>query len=166
MIYEKDSFQKPSHTRYWSCFEYMFVFSKGTPSTVNLIKDRQNSQHGKTVSSKTVRNNDGSTSKRRPCVIAEYGKRKNIWAYSTGYGKGTTSKIAYQHPALFPDKLAIDHIVSWSNEGDTVLDPMMGSGTTGVACKKLNRNFIGIELDPEYFKIAENRIGSTSVYLI
>lgn len=46
----------------------------------------------------------------------------------------------------------------WSNEGDTVLDFTMGSGSTGVACKNLNRNFIGIELDDKYFKIAKERI--------
>jgi site-specific DNA-methyltransferase (adenine-specific) len=66
-----------------------------------------------------------------------------------------------QHPAPFPYQLAHDHIISWSNEGDTVLDPFMGSGTTGVACKNLNRNFIGIELDEKYFEIAKQRIEQT-----
>ena len=159
MIYERDSFQKPNYNRYWACFEYMFIFSKGNPSTAIMIKDRVNSQRGKTVSSKTVRNADGSTSKRKAHTIAEYGKRKNIWAYSTGYGKGTIDKIAYQHPAMFPEQLAHDHIISWSKEGDTVLDPMMGSGTTGKMARILNRNFIGIEKDPEYFEIARDRIG-------
>ena len=161
MIYERDSFQKPNHNRYWACFEYMFVFSKGKPSTSNMIKDRPNSQAGKTVSSKTVRNQDGTTSKRNPVIIADYGKRKNVWAYSTGYGKGTTDKNAYVHPAIFPEKLAHDHIISWSNEGDTVLDPMMGSGTTGKMAKFLNRDFIGIEIDKEYFEIAKKRIEGT-----
>jgi DNA modification methylase len=98
-------------------------------------------------------------SKRRDAyVIFEYGKRRNIWEYSTGYGKGATDKIAYNHPAIFPEKLARDHIISWSNEGDIVLDPMMGSGTTGKMAKQLNRNFIGIEISPEYFEIAKKRI--------
>jgi len=162
MIYEKDSFQKPSHNRYWSCFEYMFIFSKGAPVTHNMILDRKNSQAGKKVSSKTVRNSDGSTSKRSPVVISEFGKRRNIWAYSTGFGKGTSDKFAYRHPAMFPEKLANDHIISWSNEGDTILDPFMGSGTTGKMAKFNNRKFIGIELDKEYFKIAQERIGATS----
>ena len=161
MIFEKDSFQKPNHNRYWSCFEYMFVFSKGTPKTTHMIADRVNSQRGKTVSSKTVRNADGTTSKRNPVVIADFGKRKNIWAYSTGYGKGTTDKCAYKHPAMFPEQLAHDHIISWSNEGDTVLDPMMGSGTTGKMAKILNRKFIGIEISTEYFNIATRRIENT-----
>ena len=158
MIFEKDSYQKPNRNRYWSCFEYMFVFSINKPKTANMVKDRINSQRGKIVRSKTVRNADGTTSKRNPVVIASLGKRKNIWAYSTGYGKGTTDKDAYKHPATFPEKLAQDHIILWSNEGDTVLDPMMGSGTTGKMAKMLNRNFIGIEKDPEYFKISTQRI--------
>lgn len=160
MIFEKDSFQKPNHNRYWSCFEYMFVFGKGRINTHNMIKDRPNSQSGKKVSSKTIRNVDGTTSKRNPVVISDYGKRKNIWAYSTGYRKGTIDKIAYQHPATFPEQLASDHILSWSNEGDTVFDPFMGSGTTGKMAKLLNRRFIGIELDEAYFKIAQDRISA------
>jgi len=158
MIFEKDSFQKPNHNRYWACFEYMFVLSKGKPKTAYMISDRANSQSGKTVSSKTVRNADGSTSTRRPVVIAAFGKRKNIWAYSTGYGKGTTCKEAYQHPAMFPEQLATDHILSWSNPGDLVLDPFTGSGTTCKAAKELGRNFLGFEINPEYCKIAERRI--------
>jgi len=158
MVYAKDSFQKPHHNRYWSCFEYMFVFSKGAPKTSNMIKDRLNLQRGKKVSSKTVRNADGTTSKRKPVIISEYGKRRNIWEYGTGYGKSTTDKIAYKHPAIFPEKLAHDHIISWSNEGDTVFDPFMGSGTTGKMAKILDRKFIGCEIDEQYFKIAQERI--------
>jgi DNA modification methylase len=161
MIYEKDSFQKPNKNRYWSSFEYMFIFSIGAPKTYNMIMDRSNSQRGKTVSKKSVRNSDGTTTKRNAVIISEFGKRKNIWSYSTGYGKSTTYKEAYKHPAIFPEKLAIDHIVSWSNEGGTVLDPFMGSGTTGVACELLGRDFIGIELDPDYFEIAKKRIENT-----
>ena len=77
--------------------------------------------------------------------------RNNAWSYSVGGGRTG-------HPAVFPDQLAVDHVISWSNEGDVVLDPFMGSGTTGVAAVRNNRDFIGIELDPDYFKIAEERI--------
>ena len=86
----------------------------------------------------------------------EYGKRKNIWEY--GVGGGDTG-----HPAPFPENLARDHIISWSNEGDTVLDPMMGSGTTGKMAKVLKRNFIGIEKIPKYFGISTERIQDTKV---
>lgn len=159
MIYDKDSFQKPDNSRYWACFEYMFVFSKGIPKSCNLIKDRLNSQRGKSVSSKTVRNIDGTTSKRSPIYcISDYGKRKNVWSYSTGYGKGTTDKCAYQHPAIFPEALARDHILSWSNEGDLVFDPMCGSGTTCKMAVLNNRHYLGCDISQEYVNIANNRV--------
>ena len=86
-------------------------------------------------------------------AVKEYKQKGNVWEVPTNAGtKG--------HPAIFPEKLANDHIISWSNEGDTVLDCFMGSGTTGVACKNLNRKFIGIEKDETYFKIAQDRIAA------
>ena len=158
MIFDKDSFQKPNHNRYWSCFEYMFIFSKGKIKTHNMIADRKNSQAGKKVSSKTIRNLDGTTSKRNPVVISEHGKRKNIWQYSTGYGKGTTDKFAYMHPAMFPEKLSEDHIISWSNPNDLIYDPFMGSGTTAKMALINGRSFIGSEISEEYCDIANKRI--------
>jgi len=160
MIFEQDSFQKPNHNRYWSCFEYMFIFSNGKPFVSNMIKDRPNSQAGKTVSAKTIRNTDGTTSKRKPCVIAEYGKRKNVWSFSTGFMKGTTDRIAYQHPAIFPEKLAHDHIISWSNKDDTILDCFAGSGTTLKMAERLNRKWIGIEQEEKYIDITINRLAA------
>ena len=88
----------------------------------------------------------------------EYGKRFNIWHYPIGGGHCTKDKIAYQHPAIFPEQLAYDHIISWSNEGDIVLDPFRGSGTTAKMCKLANRNYIGFEISEEYCRIAEERI--------
>jgi site-specific DNA-methyltransferase (adenine-specific) len=138
----------------------MFVLTKGKINTYNMIKDRPNKQAGKAVSSKSVRSPDGTTSKRAAYSISDYGKRKNVWSYNTGYRKMTSYKEAYNHPAIFPEKLATDHILSWSNPGDTVLDPFLGSGTTGVACKNLGREFIGVERDPEYFAVASARIAN------
>jgi len=130
-------------------FEYMFVFSKGKINTTNRIRDVVNLSFGKDKSGVGRRTKSGEhkIEKRKPC--GEFKVRNNYWYIPPQNG---------EHPAVFPDKLASDHILSWSNEGDTVLDPFMGSGTTGVACKKLNRDFIGIELDLAYFKIAEKRI--------
>ena len=68
------------------------------------------------------------------------------------------AKNKTKHPAVFPEQLVIDHILSWSNEGDIVLDPFMGSGTTALACMKTNRKYIGIELNKEYVDLAEERI--------
>ena len=85
----------------------------------------------------------------------------NIFRYNNGLHNSSKDLLAFQHPAIFPEKLAYDHIISWSNEDDTVLDPFMGSRTTGVACKNLNRKFIGIEKDEDYFEIAKKRIEET-----
>ena len=164
MIYYKDSFQKPSPNRYWSCMEYMFVFSKGKPKAFNLICDRKNKRAGKKTKGKTVRNADGSTSKRKDVVINEYGKRTNIWTYKVGYMKSTADKIAYGHSAIFPEQLANDHIISWSNEGDIVYDPFMGSGTTAKMALANNRQYIGSELSAEYVEIAKERLKQTKLF--
>jgi len=121
----------------------MFIFSKGKPNTFNPIKDRKNKYVGVHGGEKSFR--------------GEYGMRFNVWKYANG-GGNTSKDDVFSHPAVFPEKLANDHIISWSNEGDTVLDPFMGSGTTGKMALMNGRNFIGIELDPDYFKIAQKRI--------
>ena len=152
MIYEKAQAFGGSKYAYYTSFEYMFVFSKSRPKTFNPLMDRQNVRGGKVESTaKSGMRSDGTIPARHKKTAPIMGKRKNIWRY--GVGGGSTG-----HPAVFPSKLAHDHIISWSNEGDTVLDPFMGSGTTGVAAKKLNRSFIGVELDETYFNIARERI--------
>jgi len=155
MIYLKDQLAFPDFNRYYNAFEYMFVFSKGKPNTFNAIKDRENKSYGRKITGKH-RNADGSFSKRSrtgKTIQDKFGVRWNYWLmYNQKRG------IETQHPAIFPDKLAHDHIISWSNEGDTVLDPFMGSGTTGKQAKILKRNFIGIECVKEYFRIAKQRI--------
>ncbi len=160
MIYQKQGISFPETNRYYPIFEYMFVFTKGKPKTFNLIRDRRNKQVGK-INTGTQREIDGSIKKQSghgKHYVSEFGVRFNIWEIGSGYGKSTTDKEAFQHPAIFPEALAAGHIISWSNPGDTVLDPFMGSGTTGKMAKMLNRNFIGIEREPEYFKICEARI--------
>ena len=154
MIWNKGGFSAVGalQTRYAPVFEYMFVFSKGKPKTFNPLKDRNNKHVGKLIS-KTKRQTDGTTKKGWSYISGQYGQRFNIWDISPHRQSGQGA-----HPAPFPENLAHDHIISWSNEGDTVLDPFMGSGTTGVACVNTGRNFIGIEIDPDYFAIAENRI--------
>ncbi len=151
MIYQKAQACFGSNNCYLQSFEYMFVFSKGKPKTINFIRDRLNKRPGVASTTAKGRSFDGTKAKRIKIETKKKGKRKNIWEY--GVGGGETG-----HPAIFPEKLARDHIISWSNENDVVLDPFMGSGTTGVACKNLNRNFVGIELDEDYFNIAKKRI--------
>ena len=141
---------------YWQTFEYMFVFSKGTPKTINLIKDRENKE-AREGDSGTKRLYDGTLLKRNRTGYSKYGRRTNVWEYLIGSGHSANDKIAYKHPAIFPETLAQDHIISWSNEGDTILDPFLGSGTTASTAKKLNRRCIGIEIEERYCEIAANR---------
>ena len=160
MIYAKESVfaHDPRNRRYKQCFEYMFVFSKGKPKTYNEIKDKPNKNAGKKVGGNKGRTRNGKIRKGKEHTIGEYQARFNIWEYSTGCGCSSKDRIAFKHPAIFPERLANDHIISWSNEGDTVLDCFMGSGTTGKMAVLNNRRFIGIELDPGYFDIATKRI--------
>jgi len=155
MIWNKGGFSAVGalKTRYAPVFEYMFVFSKGKPKTFNPIKDRENKNAGKNASG-TIRQNDGSTKPMSKVMkINDYGQRFNIWDISPHRQSGQAA-----HPAPFPENIAYDHIISWSNEGDTVFDPFMGSGTTAVACKKTGRNFVGTEIDTTFHYMACNRI--------
>ena len=164
MIYEKSGVT-PSKTRYYPAFEYMFIFSKGKVKTFNPICDRKNRWRKRWGKTRVRRKKDGTFGKPYESKEApEYGMRRNIWKYTQGGGYGADNNIAYNHPAIFPEKLAKDHILSWSNENDVILDPFMGSGTTGIICKQLNRKFIGIELEDKYFKIAETRITKSNLF--
>ena len=157
MIYSSD---KPplSHRRYEQKFEYMFIFSKGKPNTFNPIME-ECKYVGSNKRARTFRN-DGHTleSTHKTDEVKKYKIKGNIWQYSTGYQKSTKDKIAFKHPAIFPEQLAHDHIISWSNEGDVVLDCFMGSGTTAKMCKLLNRNYIGFEISEEYCEITKERL--------
>lgn len=159
MIYKKTGIPFPEINRYYPCFEYMFVLSKGKPKTYNLIQDKHNTSKGQLISN-TERQVDGSmkqsSGRKKGRRMKEKGVRTNIWEYKTG-SNSSKNPIAFQHPATFPLELAKDHIISWSNEGDLVLDCFMGSGTTGVACQELNREFIGIEIEEKYYNIAKER---------
>ena len=157
MIWNKKVFSAVGalKSRYAPVFEYMFILSKGKLKSFNPIKDRKNKQSGKMYG--TIRQKDGTT---KPMTSNgklknEFGQRFNVWEQYPCMGNKTG------HPAPFPEQLAHDHIISWSNEGDIVLDCFMGSGTTGKMAKKLNRNFIGIEISQEYLDIARKRIDET-----
>ena len=163
MIYAKNNVyaHDPRNKRYKQCFEYMFVLSKGKPNTYNEIKDRPNKHVGKTLSGTKGRTKEGIKRNLKPIVLGEYQARFNIWEYTTG-GSVASDKIAFQHPAVFPEQLAADHIISWSNPGDIVLDPMCGSGTTCKMALKLGRRFIGIDIAEEYVEMARRRVEEVS----
>ena len=157
MIWNKGGFSAVGalKTRYAPVFEYMFILTKGNLKTFNPIKDKPNKNAGKKATG-TVRQADGSTKPMsKDMIINEFGQRYNIWEIGPQRQRGEDV-----HPAPFPDALANDHILSWSNEGDVVLDPFMGSGTTGKMALLNNRKFVGIELSPEYVEIARKRIES------
>lgn len=159
IIYEKTGSAPPHPNRYFNAFEYMFIISKGKPKTINLLKDKENKWGGhKTYTEITRREKDGSLTKKGRKTINKFGIRTNIWKYTNGKGFATKDKIAYEHPAIFPEKLVLDHICSWSNEGDIVLDIFGGSGTTIKMAKLLNRRWIYIDKVLEYCKIAQKRI--------
>ena len=157
MIYAKNSYMPLTHNRYEQSFEYMFVFSKGRPKTFNPImvpcitagskRYRGNSKSNESTYAERCRE-EGTT-------VNNTKQAPNIFYYDVGKNDKSL------HDAPFPEKLANDHIISWSNEGDTVFDPFMGSGTTGKMAKLNNRDFIGIEKVEEYFKVAQERIGAT-----
>jgi len=156
MIFQKTaSGAVGSQLCYWQSFEYMFILSKGKPQSINRIRDVRNKTAG-SFGTRARINSDGSQKKPNRHSVAEYGIRTNIWQYHIGRNGDDQN----DHPAVFPEKLASDHIISWSNEGDTVFDPFMGSGTTGKMAKELCRNFIGIEKVEKYYQIASDRIYS------
>lgn len=162
MIYLRNAVKHPDKIRYYNCFQYMFVFSKGTPKTVHLIKDHRNKTAGKKETSRSQRESDGKfverwafkTQTRRP----EYSVRWNVWTYDVGSLIMADDRLWVGHPAIFPLKLAEDHIKSWTNEGDLVLDPMSGSGQTLIAAKKLKRNYLGFDICEDYCKLIEQRL--------
>ena len=143
MIYSKSGMKNPSSVRYHQTFEYMFIFSKGKPKAFNAIKDRKNKYVGIHGGEKSYR--------------GEFGMRFNVWKYNNG-GNNTTKDKVFKHPAIFPEKLANDHIISWSNENDIVYDPFMGSGTTAKMAIANNRKWIGSEISKEYCEIIKQRL--------
>lgn len=163
MIYQKAGCPFPETTRYYPEFEYMFVFSKGRPKTVNLIADKPNKYFGEKITG-TNRNSEGTLrpsaavkNKTGRCV-KEFGVRTNIWRFNTGKNKTTRDEYAFKHPAMFPEELAQDHIRTWSNPGDIVFDPFLGSGTTAKMAILNNRHYIGFELNDEYLGISHRRL--------
>jgi len=144
MIYEKSGFANPSSNRYHQTFEYMFVLSKGKPKTFNPIKDRENKYTGICGGEKSFRD--------------KFGMRFNVWRYPNGGNNTSKDKLTFEHPAPFPEKLAEDHILSWSNTNDIIMDPMCGSGTTLKMAKKNGRSYIGVDISSEYCELSKNRL--------
>ena len=154
MHYIKEGVNFPESNRYFSAHEYMFVFSRGKPKTFNPIEDRKNIFGGMKMHG-TDRLKDGSTRQihGEGKVVKDYGMRYNWWKIDNSPTRDNGG-----HPAPMPFSMAFDHIVSWSNSGDVILDPFMGSGTTLRAAKDLSRKAIGIEIEERYCEIAAKRM--------
>ena len=157
MIYKKKNTPFMRSNAYTNCYEFMFVFSKGSPKVFNPLKVP-------TVRSgfEMLVHNKGSDGVNKK-VLKELKKEKtrtNIWEYAVGFGGSTSDRFAFKHPAIFPEKLVMDHILTWTNEGDLVFDPMCGSGTTCKIAKTLKRNFIGCDISEEYIEISNVRVGT------
>ena len=155
MIYQKKNTPFMRKNAYTNCYEFMFVLSKGRPNTFNPLTQ------------KTARNgmemlvfNKGANAvnKKQLGELKKEKTRTNIWAYAVGLGGTTSDRIAFQHPAVFPEKLAEEHVLSWSNPGDLVFDPMCGSGTTCKIAKLHGRKYLGVDISPEYVEIAKERV--------
>ena len=157
MIYQKANYVPLTHNRYEQSFEYIFILSKGKPNTFNPVMIPTKNAGKVEKYGLERRKNHGTNHAMRLYDKTTFKTTKetkiapNIFSYTLGSERP-------KHPAPFPTCLAKDHILSWSNEGDTVLDPFLGSGTTLLATQELNRNGIGIEISEEYCKIAEARI--------
>jgi len=166
MIYRKNMIPLSaiSSVRYYNRFEFMWILSKGKPTTINLIKDRENKWQDGKWNSINIRTKEGDIKKLKDAEdikpIDKFGVRDNIWSYSTGFDHTTKDKIAKEHPALFPEQLVEDCLVSWSKKDDVILDPFSGSGTTCKVAKQLGRNYIGFDISDEYCKIAQERISN------
>lgn len=166
MIYRKNNYMPLNHNRYDPCFEYMFVFSKGKPKTFNPLKIPCKTAGAKynyaTRSSASSKDKKSALRSRDQIMVTNSHKyRGNIFGYDVGKHKGSQDNI-WSHPATFPDKLAEDHILSWSNEGDLVLDPMCGSGTTCKMAFVNKRNYMGFDISEEYVTLARERLKNYS----
>jgi DNA modification methylase len=151
MIWRKTNpMPKVKTKRYFDCFEYMFVFSKGQPKSFNPIM-QETKFGGKVYSSTAKKISKGMEREQKTFVLHDVRFKDNIWDFAVAQNKTS-------HPAVFPENLVSDHILSWSGAGDVVYDPFMGSGTTAKAALKLDRRFIGSEISAEYVEIARKQI--------
>jgi site-specific DNA-methyltransferase (adenine-specific) len=160
MIYNRSG-KFPEANRYWQDFEYMFVFSKGKPNTFNPIKYKSVREEGEKVLARK-RTKEGEliedTCHKKKTQFKGEKNGGNIWYIPAGWMTSSKDEIAYNHPAIFPEQLAQDHIISWSNPNDLIYDPFTGSGTTAKMAVKLGRNWLGSEISSEYCEIANKRV--------
>lgn len=162
LVIEKQLARGISKVRYGVAPEFVFVFSKGRPRSINLIRDKANKFGGQLMRFST-RGRDGTTSDTEKALIRPFGVRGNVWRYTTGSRVTAKERYAFQHPALMPEKLAKDLIVSWSKPGDLVLDPFGGAGTTAKMALLNHRRYLSIEAHAPYHGLAVRRLADARV---
>lgn len=160
MIYKKKNTPFMRSNAYTSSYEFMFILSKGSPKSFNPLKTKTVRQ-GK----EKLPHNKGADGVNKK-ILKELKPEKtltNIWEYAVGLGGSTSDRIAFKHPAIFPEKLAEDHILSWTNKKDIVFDPMCGSGTTCKTARKHGRAYIGCDISKEYVELAKKRLQTSKL---
>jgi len=166
MFYEKAS-RIPTEGRYYNTVEYMFILSKGKPKTLNFICDHKNKTEGqRRIKDSCINKGTNKKIEGEYLTTGEYSRRSNVWRYGTGRPKDLSKilkETGLKHPAIAPEKLIADHIISWSNEDDLIYDPFMGSGTTAKMAKLNNRNYIGSEISEEYCDIINERLNDIKI---
>ena len=162
-------------------FKYEWVWDKHIPRGFQVAKYRPMNKHENILvfGEGRITYNPIKVKREKPVKVKNYAKKDNQSSNDIGKYNDSSKSFTYthrnpdtiisgcweanagkKHPTQKPVALFEYLIKTYTNEGDIVLDNVMGSGTTGVACKNLNRNFIGIELDKTYFKIAQERISN------
>lgn len=155
MIYQKKNTPFMRKNAYTNAYELMLILSKGSPVTFNPLKTpTKRSGYELLVHNKGA----DAVNNKKLGKLNGMKTRTNIWSYAVGLGGTTRDRIAFKHPAVFPEKLAEDHILSWSNPGEVVLDPMCGSGTTCKMAALNGRDYIGIDISDDYIDIAKERL--------
>ena len=155
LIWYKTGTPFPSIYRYRNVWENMFIFSKGKPNTFNPIL-KKNKTAGAVRNSRRYRNHQGEFVEGFNGVpIKEFGLDDNVWHIANGANKSYKNKLSVEHPAVMPDEIVRRHIRSWTNEGDLIYDPFLGSATTTRIAREMNRSFIGSELYTPYFEVAQ-----------
>jgi site-specific DNA-methyltransferase (adenine-specific) len=162
MIYRKKGAPSTgSNRRYIQCWEFMFILSNGEPSTANLLRDRENRHWNTTGKYETrvkKRRRTGEHEQNTRKIAKRFGRRMNVWEYSPIEIRWEAISKGIEHPAMFPLSLAVDHVLTWSNPGDVILDPFAGSGTTLKAANQHGRSYIGIDVNPSYVEICRKRV--------
>lgn len=155
MIFKKRNTPFMRKRAYTNCYEFMFVFTRGLPATFNPL--RSPSVRTGIAPVPFLKGPDGINRKTKRS-LSKHKVRNNIWSYAVGKNGTTSDMYAFEHPAMFPESLARDHILSWSEPGDLVFDPMCGAGTTCKMAKATGRRWVGVDVSPEYTAIARKRV--------